>query len=206
MVGFAEFARALLHNGDGNAHGALAAARRALDELVFFKGVCAARAVRGGRSRRRAVQVADDAFAALCHRTAAAGTDWARGIETCCAALPTTGDEADTLYRASLEYLERAGAQGHLARTKLLYGERLRRDGQRARAHTAPRGARRAFRDRGRSFRRTRRTRAADARLSRGFPVHLVGPSSPCAALGNPSQPMATVLACFSPIRARGHR
>src|SRR5262249_48981282 len=46
MVGFAEFARALLHNGRGDPQTALAAARRALDELVFSKASCYANSSR----------------------------------------------------------------------------------------------------------------------------------------------------------------
>jgi DNA-binding CsgD family transcriptional regulator len=144
MVGFAEFARALLHNGRSDPEAALAAAQRALDELVFFKGVVLRELIEAAVHADH-LDLAADALVALRHRTVAAGTDWARGIETCCAALLTTGDEADSLYRASLEYLERAHARGHLARTKLLYGEQLRRDGQRARARAQLRAAHEAL-------------------------------------------------------------
>jgi DNA-binding CsgD family transcriptional regulator len=55
--------------------------------------------------------------------------------------LLTAGEEADALYRASLEHLQRAGAHPHLARARLLYGEQLRRDGHRARARAMLRAA-----------------------------------------------------------------
>jgi DNA-binding CsgD family transcriptional regulator len=140
MVAFAEFARALLNNGRGDARAALASARRASDELPFFKWI-ALRELVEAAVHTGELEVAADAFAALRRRTAAAGTEWARGIEECCAALLTSGDEADRLFRASVGHLERAGANPHLARTRLLYGERLRRDGERARARTELRAA-----------------------------------------------------------------
>jgi DNA-binding CsgD family transcriptional regulator len=133
MVAFAEFARALLHNGRSDPQSALAAARRASAELVFMKGV-ALRELVEAAVHAGEPQVAADALTALSVRTTPARTDWARGLEACCAALLTAGEEADVLYRASLDHLERAGAHPHLARARLLYGEQLRREGHRARA------------------------------------------------------------------------
>lgn len=133
MVAFAEFARALLHNGRSDPQAALAAARRASAELVFMKGV-ALRELVEAAVHAGEPQIAADALTALSVRTTPAGTDWARGLEACCAALLTADEEADVLYRASLDHLERAGAHPHLARARLLYGEQLRRDGHRARA------------------------------------------------------------------------
>jgi len=144
LVAFAEFARALLHNGCGDAEVALASARRATDELPFFKWI-ALRELIEAAVHTGALEVAADAFGSLCRRTAAARTDWAQGIEECCAALLTTGKEADALYQASFEHLERAGAHPHLARARLLYGEQLRRDGERARARTELRAAHEAL-------------------------------------------------------------
>jgi DNA-binding CsgD family transcriptional regulator len=140
MVAFADFALALLHNGRGDAGAALPAARRASLELPFFKGM-ALRELIEAAVRADELQVAADALAALRPLTGAAGTDWARGIQACCEAMLAADDDADTLYRASREHLERAGAGGHLARTRLLHGEWLRRDGQRARARVELRAA-----------------------------------------------------------------
>src|SRR5262249_40320643 len=88
MVGPPKSARALLHNGRGDPATALEAAQRALDELVFFKGVVLRELIEAAVHADQP-DVAANALAALRDRTAAAGTDWAKGIETCCAALLT---------------------------------------------------------------------------------------------------------------------
>jgi ATP/maltotriose-dependent transcriptional regulator MalT len=60
----------------------------------------------------------------------ASPTDWALGIEARLRAL-LGGDEADAAFRESIEHLDRAGLRLELARGHLLYGEWLRRAGQR---------------------------------------------------------------------------
>ena len=57
-------------------------------------------------------------------------TSWGLGIEARCNALRTTGDEADRLYRRAIEQLSKTRIRGELARSHLLYGEWLRREGR----------------------------------------------------------------------------
>jgi ATP/maltotriose-dependent transcriptional regulator MalT len=73
-------------------------------------------------------------------RALATPTDWARGIEARLQAL-MNGEDADGSYRKSIEHLDRAGLRLEVARGHLLYGEWLRRAGQRNQARTQLRTA-----------------------------------------------------------------
>ena len=77
------------------------------------------------------------ALARLEVATTAAGTDWALGIEARCRALLCDDAAADELYRDAIDRLGRTRIRTELARTQLLYGEWLRREGRRldARRH-----------------------------------------------------------------------
>ena len=55
------------------------------------------------------------------------GTNWAMGIEACARALTTNDDTADCYYREAIDLFTRTGSGMELARTRLLYGEWLRR-------------------------------------------------------------------------------
>ena len=127
-----EWARAVLFNGLGRHEEALAPAQNAavhpedlgfanwgLVELIIA-------AVRSGRS-----ELAADAFERLSKMTSASGTDWALGIEARSRALLSDGEVAERLYREALERLSRTRIRVELARTHLLYGEWLRREGRR---------------------------------------------------------------------------
>jgi hypothetical protein len=73
-----------------------------------------------------------------------AATSWPRlnaarfalGIEARCRALLSDGAAADDLYREAIDRLSRTQVRPELARSQLLYGEWLRREGRRV----APRG------------------------------------------------------------------
>jgi DNA-binding CsgD family transcriptional regulator len=135
----AQWARAVLFNGLGQYENALVAARRTLEspeglavpnwgltELIEA-------AVRSG-----ATELAADALERLSERTRASGTDWALGVESRSRALLSEDDDvADRLYREAIERLDRTRARVDSARTRLLYGEWLRRKRRRldAREH-----------------------------------------------------------------------
>jgi DNA-binding CsgD family transcriptional regulator len=133
---------ALLHNGHGLYGEALTAARQACEhEDVVFYGWALVElveaAVRGGRP--------DEAIAALdrlSERTRASGTEWALGIEARCRGL-LSDDEA--LYRESVDRLARSRAVLDLARSRLLYGEWLRRENRRIDAREQLRAAHEMF-------------------------------------------------------------
>jgi DNA-binding CsgD family transcriptional regulator len=133
----AHWTAAVLLNGLGRYEDALTPARRAseyplelgasnwgLIELIEA-------AVRCGETR-----IAGDAFERLTETTGPTGTDWALGVETRSRALLGAGD-VDELYRQAIDHLNRTRVKVELARTHLLYGEWLRREGRRidAREH-----------------------------------------------------------------------
>jgi DNA-binding CsgD family transcriptional regulator len=128
----ANWAAAVLYNGLARYEEALSAARQAatnssdpwtttwaLPELVEA-------AARIGDS-----ELAQQALARLAETTQPSGTDFALGIEARCRALVSEGADADRLYRESIERLSRAKIRTEVARAHLLFGEYLRREGQR---------------------------------------------------------------------------
>src|SRR6516162_9778266 len=141
-VGGTLWLAALLHNGHGHYSEALAAARQACeheDAVIYGSALVELieAAVRSGRP--------DEAAAALdrlSERTRASGTEWALGIEARCRAL-LSDDEA--LYRESVERLARSRAAIELARSRLLYGEWLRRENRRVDAREQLRAAHERF-------------------------------------------------------------
>src|SRR5581483_10128552 len=68
----------------------------------------------------------------LSERTRGTDSEWALAIEARSRALLTDGDEAEPLYREAIERLGRTRLRPELARSRLLYGEWLRRGNRRA--------------------------------------------------------------------------
>ena len=129
-VAFAQYTLSVLHNGLGRYEAALDAAIRAgegellesnpaLSELVEA-------AVRAGRPERAATALEE-----LSARAHASGTPWALGLAARARALTSTGPVAEEHYRTAVEHLGRCRIATHLARTHLVYGEWLRREGRR---------------------------------------------------------------------------
>jgi len=133
---------ALLRIGHGDYGEALAAARRACEyeDVMFYGGALVElieAAVRSGQP--------DEAAAALDRlreRTRASGTEWALGIEARCRALVS---DDESLYLESVERLGRSRAAVELARSRLLYGEWLRRANRRVDAREQLRAAHEMF-------------------------------------------------------------
>jgi DNA-binding CsgD family transcriptional regulator/tetratricopeptide (TPR) repeat protein len=127
-LGGAGWFTALLHNGHGRYGEALAAAQRGCEhEDVIFYGWALVElieaAVRTGQ--------ADEAAAALerlSERTQASGTEWALGTEARCRGLLS---DDESRYQESVERLARSRAVVELARSRLVYGEWLRRENRR---------------------------------------------------------------------------
>jgi DNA-binding CsgD family transcriptional regulator len=129
-VSFGEMAEAILSNALGRYEEAWRAAASAYSDRLlaypYLLGELVESAVRSGHPERAAAARAD-----LCARAAATNTDWARGIEARSEALFSEGERANGLYRASIGHLRRTRMRVQLARSHLLYGEWLRREGRR---------------------------------------------------------------------------
>jgi DNA-binding CsgD family transcriptional regulator len=127
-INFAEWARAVLHNGLGSYDSAFAAARRATayeadqGTIIWPTVEVIEAAVRTG-----ATETASTAYRRLFEMTEASGTEWALGLQARCSALLSDGEEAAHHYRESIARLARTRVRTDLARAHLLYGEWLRR-------------------------------------------------------------------------------
>jgi DNA-binding CsgD family transcriptional regulator len=96
-------------------------------------------------SRTGHQDLANLALDRLRDRTHASGTGLALGIESRARALITGGPTADVHYRKSIEYLGGTAVSVHLARSHLVYGEWLRREGRRVDARLQLRRAQAMF-------------------------------------------------------------
>ena len=128
---YAEYANAVLHNGLGHYGLAAEAAHQAsaVDELVISPWALyelTEAAVRSDQ-RERAAAAADR----LSEIAAASGRDWACGAAARSRALLAEGRAAEEEYREAIERLSRTRMATHLARTRLSYGEWLRRENRR---------------------------------------------------------------------------
>ncbi|MEE6295871.1 ATP-binding protein [Georgenia wangjunii] len=145
----AQYALAVLHNGLGNYPAAQEAASRACrsPELALssaslpeFIEAC----VRAGHPER-----ATSALEQFRSRARASGTSWALGMAACSQALMGTGSAAEDQYREAIEQLRYSRMGGYLARTHLVYGEWLRREGRRRDARDQLRTAHQLLTDMG---------------------------------------------------------
>jgi DNA-binding CsgD family transcriptional regulator len=130
-VSSAETALAYLHNGLGNYEIALGAATSLVefDELAHSSVALpelVEAAVRAGQPKRAAA-----ALDRLTSRARASGTQWALGMAARSRALVSTERGAEDHYREAIQRLRKCRMATHLARTHLVYGEWLRREGRR---------------------------------------------------------------------------
>ncbi|KQR53669.1 hypothetical protein ASF88_02070 [Leifsonia sp. Leaf336] len=128
-------------------------------------------AARSGRPGR-----GTDALARLDEIVQASGTDWALGVLARCRALladPGDAGDPEALYRESIDRLARTRIRVALARTRLVYGEWLRRQGRRVDARAQLRAAHEFFRevDMEGFAERTRRELAATGETARARTV-----------------------------------
>jgi DNA-binding CsgD family transcriptional regulator len=133
---------ALRYNGHARYSEALASARRACEyeDAIYYAWALVELIEAGVRSGEP-----DEAAAALerlSERTRASGTEWALGTEARCRGL-VTDDERQ--YVESIELLARSRAAVELARSRLVYGEWLRREHRRVDAREQLRAAHEMF-------------------------------------------------------------
>jgi DNA-binding CsgD family transcriptional regulator/tetratricopeptide (TPR) repeat protein len=140
------WASAQLCNSFGRYEDALAAAQHAgehPEELLFATWGLVELIEAAARSGRAAL--AADALERVSETTRASGTDWALGIEARSRALLSDGEDAEDLYRESLDHLGRTRVRVALARAHLLFGEWLRRERRRIDAREQLRTAHEMF-------------------------------------------------------------
>ncbi len=173
-VGATFWLTALLYNGHGDYNEALVAARQACEheDVVFFGWALVELIEASARSGR--AEEAAAAFDRLSERTRASGTEWALGVEARCRGL-LGGDES--LYQESVERLARSRAVVELARSRLLYGEWLRRENRRMDAREQLRAAHEMFSRMGAAAfaERTRRELSATGETVRKRTVETLG-------------------------------
>jgi DNA-binding CsgD family transcriptional regulator len=163
-VRVAQWAAAVLYNGLARYDQAVAAARQVTaDDIDPYPQMWALPELVEAASRVGETEVARTALERLAEMTQPAGTDWGLGTEVRSRALLSDGENADLLYREAIERFGRTGLRPELARSHLLYGEWLRREGRRVDARERLRSAHQMFADIGMEAfaERTRRELAA---------------------------------------------
>jgi DNA-binding CsgD family transcriptional regulator len=145
-IAVAHWTAALLDNGLGRYPEAMGAAQQALHHQQYpgarYPGVAnwAAAELIEAAARSGATEVAIEAFHWIAEMTGASRTTWARGVEARSRALIADAD-AEPHFREAIDLLGRTRVRTDLARTRLLYGEWLRRRGRRLAAREQLRAA-----------------------------------------------------------------
>jgi DNA-binding CsgD family transcriptional regulator len=136
------WARALLYNGLGVADKAFAAASQAIDCPTNSAAAAWAMVelIEAG-ARLGELEAAGHAARRLAEIGAAAGTNWALGVNARSQALLCSGTTAEQLYHDAIALLARSQMRVDLARAHLLYGEWLRHERRRTDARTHLRAA-----------------------------------------------------------------
>jgi DNA-binding CsgD family transcriptional regulator len=130
-VTVAHWVAAVLHNGLGRYEEALAAARQACEHKHVYISMWALPELIEAAARTGNPRIADDALYRLAGATRAGGTDVGLGIEARSRALLSEAGAAERCYCEAIDRLSRTRRRPDLARTRLLYGEWLRRQRRR---------------------------------------------------------------------------
>lgn len=145
-VDFARWAAAILNNGACRYHDALAVAspsNEAMPNLLLSSWLLAERveaATRCGQS-----EIAKSALEEFERGASPDGSDWRLGIDTRLRAMLSEGAVAERLYRESVDRLSRTPIRAELARSRLVFGEWLRRENRRIEAREELRAAHEIF-------------------------------------------------------------
>jgi DNA-binding CsgD family transcriptional regulator len=125
------YARSVLFNGLGRYEDARDAAWEAMRPDPIGYGTFLVPELAEAASRTADEALLEYALEWLSERTRVISSGWANGIEARVRALSSTSEDADDLYRKSIEHLSGTRARLELARSRLLYGEWLRRERRR---------------------------------------------------------------------------
>jgi len=127
LVGLSKFTAAVLFNGLGRYEEAFAAARDCCEyEDLGFHSWCLFELIEAA-AHLGDLESAASALPPFEERASAGGNEWGLGVMACARALLASNEQADGLFAEAIERLERADIVLHLARTRLSYGEWLRR-------------------------------------------------------------------------------
>jgi DNA-binding CsgD family transcriptional regulator len=136
------YARAVLCNGLGRHDAALDAVSRPFDRDPVGSGPFLVTELVEAASRTGDMARVRAALEWLSERTSVVRSEWALGVEARVRALLSEGETADQLYRESIARLGRTRVRTELARSRLVYGEWLRRERRRVDAREQLRSAR----------------------------------------------------------------
>ncbi|UXA20812.1 LuxR family transcriptional regulator [Mycobacterium sp. SMC-4] len=145
LHGLTRYASAVLNNGLARYEEAFAAARGACDYLdLGFHGWCLYELVEAA-TRCGEGDAAKEAVSRLVDTAGASGTNWGLGVLASAQAMVAAGETADEMFTEATERLSRTPIVVHLARTRLLHGEWLRRANRRTDARRELVSAHEAF-------------------------------------------------------------
>jgi DNA-binding CsgD family transcriptional regulator len=145
-VQYAHWARAILMNGLGRYEEALAAAVAASDDTPeLFVSMWSLGELVEAASRTGDRALAARALKRLGDHTRGSDAAWALGSEARARALLSEGEAAERLYLEAIGHFERTRLRPELARSRLLFGEWLRRANRRVEARAQLREAHNAF-------------------------------------------------------------
>ena len=140
-IQWSQWVSAILCNGLGRYEKALAEAQAAEQAPEMHVSMWALPELIEAASRTGQPGLAADALGRLAEATSIGQTDWGQGIYARSRALVSDGQDAERWYREAAGRLSRTGFRPELARTHLLFGEWLRREGRRADARAQLRTA-----------------------------------------------------------------
>jgi DNA-binding CsgD family transcriptional regulator len=145
-VQYAHWANAVLMNSLGRYEEAKVAATEASEDTPeLFVAMWSLSELVEAATRTGDADVATRALSNLAGHTEISDRDWALGVHARARALIAEGAEAEPLYREAIERLERTHLLPDLARSRLVYGEWLRRENRRADAREQLRIAHETF-------------------------------------------------------------
>jgi DNA-binding CsgD family transcriptional regulator/DNA replicative helicase MCM subunit Mcm2 (Cdc46/Mcm family) len=145
-VQYAHWANAVVLNAAGRYEEALEAATVASEDTPeLFVAAWALGELVEAASRSDMPDIARRALERLEAQTRGSDAEWARGSDARARALLAEGEAAERLYREAIDRFGRTALRPELARSRLLYGEWLRREGRRRDAREELRRAHEAF-------------------------------------------------------------
>jgi ATP/maltotriose-dependent transcriptional regulator MalT len=174
----------VLANGLGRYDAARDAAREVFTHDQLALGHLVVGELAEAAARTGDIRLVRAALDWLSERTRVTPTEWALGIEARARALLSDGQAADGFYRESVQRLGRTPVRAELARSHLLYGEWLRRQGRRMDAREQLRAARRMLEEMGLAAfaERARRELAATGETARRRTAPAAGASAALTA------------------------